>query len=113
VIDREQVDGLLQAAGVNGTRTILAAFWKSSEELLATLRRQIGAAEYAEAGRTAHALKGSALNVGAARLSAVARAIEDACKMCDSAAANRRLSDAESRYGETRAALERLISAAR
>lgn len=80
----EQVDGLVAAAGIEGTREILDAFWRSTTELLETLSSQVTQGSFELAAKTAHAVKGSAANIGAHRLSETATAIEKACKDGDS-----------------------------
>lgn len=76
----EQVDGLVAAAGIEGTREILDAFWRSTTTLLETLSSQITQGSLEPAAKTAHAIKGSAANIGAHKLSETATAIEQACK---------------------------------
>ena len=82
----EQIDGLVAAAGVDGTRSILDAFWRSTTELLETLKDQVGQETLDLAAQTAHAVKGSAANVGAQRLAAAAFQVEDACRTGEKAA---------------------------
>lgn len=112
VVDRDQIEGLLAAAGAAGTREIMAAFWRSTDSLLVDLKSQLAEGRLVEAARTAHALKGSALNVGALRFSCAARAIEDACKRQDGAAAARKVDAAKSGYDATIKAIDTLIAAA-
>ena len=112
VLDCEQIDGLVAAAGVEGAREILSAFWRSTDTLFRALQEQLSGGDLAEAARTAHALKGSSLNVGALRLSAAARAIEECCKRQDPASALQRLGGAEAGYAETVAAFDAHLSAA-
>lgn len=112
IVDREQITGLLSAAGAEGTREILFAFWKSTDALLQTLKAQLAAGRFDDAARTAHALKGSALNVGAVRISLAARGIEDACKVVDVDAAKEKIGDAEIGRQDTVKAFEALIAAA-
>lgn len=76
----DQVDGLIAAAGIDGTYAILDAFWRSTTELLEALSAQVRDKDYCLAARTAHAVKGSAANVGAARLAQSAAEMESACK---------------------------------
>ena len=110
VLDREQIDALIAAAGVAGTREIIDTFWKSTDRLIAELRDHLGAADLTAAARTAHALKGSALNVGAMKLSCAARGLEDACKTGDVTAASARLSSALEFYNETVVAFDRALA---
>lgn len=108
-IDREQIAGLLAAAGTSGAREIISAFWKSTDGLLETLKLQLAAGRLDEAARTAHALKGSALNVGALRISSAARGVEEACRAVDVCAAKRKVGDAEAAYQETAREMDSLI----
>lgn len=105
-IDHGQIDGLVAAAGVDGTLEILKAFWRSTDSLLAALREQLTASSTLDASRTAHALKGSALNVGATRLSLAIRGIEDCCRDSNFLEALSLLDAAERHYAETVAAFE-------
>jgi len=106
LLDCDQIDGLVAAAGLKGTREILAAFWRSSDTLIRALQEQLGRGDFTEASRTAHALKGSSLNVGAMRLSCAARAIEDACRTKDTESALKRVTVVEKQYAETVAAFD-------
>jgi|GEM_PF-1669704 len=81
----EQIDGLIAAAGVDGTKAIMEAFWRSTTDLLTALAAQLGDSAFHDAAQTAHAIKGSAANVGAHRLSQSASEVEKHCK--DSSAA--------------------------
>ena len=104
VLDREQIDGLIAAAGVDGTKSILDAFWRSTDTLFRAMQDQLARGDVAEAARTAHALKGSSLNVGATQLSCSARKIEEACRRMDAPCALDRLNGARAEYGDTVAA---------
>lgn len=110
VLDREQIDGLVEAAGIDGAREILDAFHRSTQELLAKLKDELGRGDLAEAARSAHALKGSAMNVGALALSSAARFVEDACKADDGGTALKHVSGADSQFAETIAAFDELLS---
>ena len=79
-IEIDQLNGLIAAAGVDGAREILDAFWKSTEELLDLMSTQVNEGDLALAAKTAHALKGMAANVGASKLSATASEMEEACR---------------------------------
>ncbi len=76
----DQVDGLIAAAGIDGTHAILDAFWRSTAELLEALSAQIKDQDFSLAAMTAHAVKGSAANIGAVRLAQSAAEMEIACK---------------------------------
>ena len=80
-IDFEQIDSLVAAAGVDGTREIMSAFIRSSEELLDVIDSQLSdGTDLGEISKTAHALKGSSANVGARQLAQSAYNIEIHCK---------------------------------
>ena len=68
-IELKQIDSLITAAGVDGTRAILDAFQRSTADLLTMLAHGIQDGALEDAYRTAHAVKGSAANVGATMLS--------------------------------------------
>lgn len=111
LLESEQIDSLLDIAGVDGVRDILAAFWRSTDELSADLARCAETGEAGEAARIAHALKGSAANVGAMRLAEAARDVEALSKTGDHVAARDAIERLAAIYRETRAALERHVDA--
>lgn len=111
LIESEQIDSLLDIAGVEGVRDILNAFWRSTEELSADLARCVAIGECTQAARSAHALKGSAANVGANRLADAARDVETHSKTGDLVAARNALEKLVAIYRETRAALESHVNA--
>lgn len=111
LIEADQIDSLLDVAGVDGVRDILNAFWRSTDELSANLAQCVSSGECTAAARTAHALKGSAANVGAQRLSEAARDVETHSKSGDLVAARDALGRLAEIYRETRAALEAHVSA--
>jgi HPt (histidine-containing phosphotransfer) domain-containing protein len=110
-LDASQIDCLLEVAGVAGVNEIMSAFWKSTEALLAALRIAIEKGDQVEAGRIAHALKGSAANVGASLLSGIARDAELAAKRGDFAAARAASEAAPAAYDATRHAVASRIAA--
>lgn len=110
-VETEQLDGLLEAAGVAGVREILAAFWRSTDGLVAELRAQIARGDQQGAMRSAHALKGSALNVGAVRFAETVRRIEELCRSSDLAAAGAYATTADAEYRQTILAFEDRLSA--
>ena len=97
-IQLDQVNRLISAAGVDGARVILDAFQRSTIDLLKALQDGLRAGELNEAYKTAHAVKGSAANVGAQLLAETAGAIEAACKEGDSAAVAAMLTDAQIKF---------------
>ena len=97
-IQLDQIESLIAAAGVDGTRAIMEAFQRSTVELLSSLSNGVEGGSLDDAYRTAHAVKGYAANVGAQLLSETAAAIERACKAGDAATAAERLADAQSHF---------------
>ncbi|MEL7487583.1 MAG: Hpt domain-containing protein [Pseudomonadota bacterium] len=83
LVECEQMDGIIAAAGVAGAREILAAFWRSTEDLIVELNAALDRRDLEAAAGAAHALKGSALNVGAHALSAMATTLERQCREHD------------------------------
>lgn len=79
----EQIDGLVEAAGVEATRAILDAFWRSTSNLMESLAEQVSGNALDLACQTAHAVKGSAANVGAQRLAETTSMFEAACQSGD------------------------------
>ncbi|MEM9170008.1 MAG: Hpt domain-containing protein [Pseudomonadota bacterium] len=86
MIEYEQLQDLVSAAGLDGATEILAAFWRSTEDLVAGLEKPVADSDFEEAARIAHAVKGSASNVGASGLADEARQLETACRDKDAAA---------------------------
>lgn len=76
LIESEQIMALASSAGVEMARTILDAFWTSNDELLTAIARHLSTGDLDELRKSAHALKGSAANLGATRVSETARKIE-------------------------------------
>jgi HPt (histidine-containing phosphotransfer) domain-containing protein len=68
---------------------------------MAALKDQLARGDFVEARRTAHSLKGSALNVGAIQLAYAVREIEDACRSGDASHAATRLPGAGQDYKVT------------
>ena len=112
LVDLSQIDALLEAAGRDGVNDIMLAFWRSTDNLTRQLRTEIDNDKLIDAARTAHAIKGSAANVGASRLSSFARSVETGCKMNDAAAAIVALDDLLRAYEDTRRVLTAHIDAA-
>lgn len=112
LVDFSQVDALLDVAGRDGVDDIMRAFWRSTDDLSRQMRLQIGGGNYADAARTAHAIKGSAANVGACLLAAAARSVELCCKTGDEAGALAALESLDRTYAQTRLVLTAHIEAA-
>jgi HPt (histidine-containing phosphotransfer) domain-containing protein len=110
IIDEDQLGGLAEAAGVDGVRAILDAFWTSTAELAQALIGALSEEDPEEIIKCGHALKGSSANVGAALMSERAREIEDAAKAGDMAAAREALALFANDIAATRSAVEALLS---
>lgn len=106
LLEVSQIDALVDAAGVEGVREILNAFWRSTEGLAAELKAQLARGDRTGAMRSAHALKGSALNVGAVRFAETLRKVEDACRGGDLVTASALASAGEADYRATINAFE-------
>ncbi len=98
LLQAEQVDGLVAAAGVEGALAILDAFHRSTVDLLGVMGEDLRQSALSEASRSAHAVKGSAANVGAQALAESASAIEIACKNGQDAFALAKLEEAHSLF---------------
>lgn len=94
----DQVEGLVIAAGTDGALAILDAFQRSTTDLLKSIEADLAQDALGEASRIAHAIKGSAANVGAEALAEAASGIEVACKGGDSETARARLEDVKVYY---------------
>ena len=79
MIEREQMDGIVAAAGVESASDIMDAFWRSTDSLVAAIEAALENGVLKEAADTAHALKGSAANVGAAGISNCTTEFEKHC----------------------------------
>ena len=97
-IQLDQIDSLIAAAGVDGTRAIMDAFQRSTIDLLNLLTDGVNGGSLDDAYRTAHAVKGSAANIGAQLLADTAAAIEKACRAGDAAGAAEMLRDAQAHF---------------
>lgn len=94
----EQIDGLVAAAGADGAREIMDAFQRSTCGLLTSLGGHLDEANHNAAAADAHAIKGSAANVGGKRLADTASRIEQACREGDTANAKTALQSAREDY---------------
>ena len=106
----DQINGLIAAAGVDGTREIMDTFWRSTTDLLAALKGQVSGQSFADAASSAHAIKGSAANVGAVRLSETASQVEQACKSGASDEANALLARIDGDYEAAKNSFEALLA---
>ncbi len=112
MIDAEQLGGLLEAAGLDGLNAILDAFWRSTDDLLAALKAETDARDVDQAAKTAHAVKGSAANVGAHALAEAARLVENACRDQDFQALDSAVAAVSNAYAATRTAITEFAEAA-
>lgn len=80
ILNEEQLHGLIKVAGKNGTREILDAFWTSTSNLIDLMRVHVENNDVEGAATTAHAIKGSAANVGAHSLHEKAQLFETFCR---------------------------------
>ncbi len=111
-LETDQLGALLEAAGADGLNEIMEAFWRSTEELMSAVRAQSAAGDFENAAKTAHALKGSASNIGASLLADLARAMENACRSSDNAQLEATISEADGAVDVTKTAIDALIAAA-
>ena len=105
LVDYAQIESLLEVAGRRGVEDILFAFWRSTDDLVERLNRQIGCDDFLEAARSSHALKGSAANVGANGLANAAKDVEQCSKELNARKAADALERLERVYARTRAAI--------
>ncbi len=112
LVDFSQIDALLKAAGRDGVQDILNAFWRSTDQLAERLALQIEAGELNDAARSAHAIKGSAANVGASSLAMSARSVETYCRENNARDAKDALSIMTVAYANTRAMISARLEAA-
>ncbi|MEO1309778.1 MAG: Hpt domain-containing protein [Pseudomonadota bacterium] len=106
MIDVEQIDGLLNAAGVETARVVLSSFWSSTADLLASARTAIDLNDFDGLERAGHAIKGAAANVGASRISDAARLMEDAARTADAVAATAAVAEIDAAVPAVRDAFE-------
>ncbi len=109
VIDSEQLTTLASAAGLEAASAILDAFWKSNDDLLNLLRENIANQNFDEISKAAHALKGSAFNLGATQLAERAKSIEDAAKEADVSTAEGLIANLDTDVANAREAFQGLL----
>jgi HPt (histidine-containing phosphotransfer) domain-containing protein len=110
IIEAEQLTVLAEAAGKEAIEPILDAFWQSNDELFGQLTQAFATGDAGEAAKIAHALKGSASNLGALRLSESAKAVERAAKAGDLETARDALGRLPSEIEVTKDAFARLMA---
>ena len=110
-MDFSQIDALIEIAGREGVCEILQAFWRSTDSLASLLKTLLDEGNLVEAAKTAHAVKGSAANVGANLLASAARSLEVDCKSANFTEAAEALTRLLAAYEETRKALTAHVGA--
>lgn len=78
VLDDGQLGGLAEAAGVEGVRAIIDAFWEATQDLTEQLAVALSENDFKALMQTGHAIKGSSANIGANLLAERARSVETA-----------------------------------
>ncbi|NHK27831.1 Hpt domain-containing protein [Parvularcula flava] len=109
VINGEQMEMLIASAGVDTAKMILDAFWKSNNEIVAAMTAHLDNENFVEASASAHALKGSAANLGATQVADRAKTIETACRAQDIAAARAAFEKVDADIQATRQAFDSLL----
>jgi len=102
LIEVAQLEGLVAAAGKDVTLEIVDAFWRSTERLLTALANDLRSGALDNAAKSAHAIKGSASNIGAAKLSHTAALLETACRGNDAEGANSLFSESNADFDAAR-----------
>jgi HPt (histidine-containing phosphotransfer) domain-containing protein len=104
----EQIRQLQRPGEPDLLRRVIDTFLDNADGMIETLRDEIAARDAEGVRRAAHALKSSAANVGAARLSAVFKEIEARGRVGDLGGIEELAARLETAYPETRGALERV-----
>ncbi len=112
VLETEQLESLLMAAGAEGLNEIMDAYWRSTQGLIDSLKTQAAEGDLEEAARTAHAIKGSSSNIGAQLMANLAKVFENACRDGDGEALRVAVDAADDAVDATRKAVTDLIAAA-
>ncbi len=112
LVEAEQMMMLAQSAGAETAMAILTAFKNSNAEILNDLGNHAQSMNYDEVAKSAHALKGSAGNLGATALAEQARLVEVACKNKDADQLAVLLEALPATIDETAFALEAIIASA-
>ncbi len=107
MIDLEQIDGLLNAAGVDVARAVLSSFWSSTDDLVAAARTALEMDDFEGLDRAGHAIKGAAANVGAQGIFEAARDLEAAARASDKESAAASLTAVETAVEPAKDAFER------
>lgn len=89
LVDRSTLEPIIEAAGAETMARVLDAFWAQSEPMMNAVAEACETRDAEKLRHAAHDLKGAASNVGAARVAAIAAAMEpgpadEACEMLPS-----------------------------
>ncbi len=112
VIETDQIDGIIAAAGVEGADEIMTAFWQSTTDLVKSMHDALSTNDVENAKKLAHALKGSSSNVGANALSRITQQFEASCNDGATDDAKSVLDAIENCVDETKLAYTRYFEAA-
>jgi|GEM_PF-2846941 len=104
MIEREQMDSIVAAAGVDAAGDIMNAFWRSTDTLVDAIETSLANGAMKDAANNAHALKGSAANVGATGISSHMSEFEKHCLEGNEAGASAAFSDIQTCIEKSRAA---------
>jgi PAS domain S-box-containing protein len=112
VLDLRALEGLRAALGDDREAflEIITAYLEDTPKLLAALREALGRGDQEAFTRAAHTLKSSSATLGAMTLSSLAAQLETAGREGAMSGAASSVAEAEARYGEVRATLERLAA---
>jgi CheY-like chemotaxis protein len=108
LLDRETVKILGNAMGENGLNAFLTLFREDTQGNLDAMAFAIASGDLPAAARSAHALVSSAGNVGAQRVSKLARTLETAAKAEDKDGATRQLDQLRHAFQGTVQAIAKL-----
>jgi HPt (histidine-containing phosphotransfer) domain-containing protein len=107
VLDRAALDALREMTGDDPAflAELLDAYFSDSRALLAAMARALDDGSAADLGRAAHSLKSNSANVGAQRLAALCRALEEQARVGALEDAAERLEQIEVAYEAAESAL--------
>jgi HPt (histidine-containing phosphotransfer) domain-containing protein len=112
-VDPEVLDmlGDLQGPGEPDVLTeLVTLFLRDTPERLDAIDRALGAGDLDAVSRTAHALKGSAANLGAVALQGLAACVEVQARTADLAAARREAAALSAEYARVKGHLTHVLS---